>query len=335
MSNRLIVLIFWTLFAVLSTTKPTVAYDIQVIDKKRNVCGLQTVLAERVFGIPRHLLTAISLAESGQWNKSRKENIAWPWTVTSKGRGRFFKTKVEALAEIKNLMSKGEKNIDVGCMQVNLYYHGSAFKNIAEALDPKTNVSYAAGYLKKLYSTSGDWVIAMGNYHSTTPKLNKAYKARVVAYWPGNDRALKTKQNAAITYTPAPIDYQRMAKLNASFRANVESQSETKTLKATTTRQLKAWRDARIRGEGMGLFLAMRRATQRLKRKREMDQLSQTGNSQLFVERRTQQLSSWRLGETNHWDSRNSWKKPRAIRKINTGLSATSLTAAATGSEAH
>jgi hypothetical protein len=251
--------------------------------------------------------------------------------MTSKGQGYFFKTKAEALARIKTLMSEGEKNIDVGCMQINLYYHGSAFKNIAEALDPKANIAYAAGYLKKLYSMSGDWVIAMGNYHSTTPKLNKAYKAKVLAYWPGNNHKLKTKKAAAFTYAPASIDYQRMAKLNARFRAHAKSQRKTKTLKENTARQLKAWRDARTRGEGMGLFLAMRRATQRLKQKREMDQLSQTGNSQLFAERGIQQLSSLRLGETNHLDNRNGWKKPRAIRKINADLSATSLAAAAAG----
>ena len=37
-------------------------------------------------------------------------------------------------------------------MQVNLYYHGDAFDNLAEALDPAHNVAYAGTFLKKLYS---------------------------------------------------------------------------------------------------------------------------------------------------------------------------------------
>jgi len=299
MINSLIVLSLWALLTILLPPMPAAAYELQAINKKKNNCQLHTALTEKKMGIPKHLLTAISQAESGRWNKSNKVNVAWPWTVTSRGQGRFFKTKTEALAEVKALRSQGVENIDVGCMQVNLYYHGSAFGNISEALDPKANIAYAARYLKKLYSSSDDWLIAVGNYHSTTPELNKAYRARVLAYWPGNAHALKTEQATTFALPPAPIDYQRMAKMNVSFRTRVKSQSETKTLKASTTRQLNAWRDARTRGEGMGIFLAMHRATQRLKQKRKMDQLSQAENFLPFAERRTQQLSSWRLGKAN------------------------------------
>ena len=312
MINQHIVLSFCAFLAILAPLNSTAAYEAQAIDKKENICKSHTTLAEKKFGIPRRLLTAISLAESGRWNKLRKENIAWPWTVTSRGQGHFFKTKAEALAEIQILKSQGIKNIDVGCMQVNLYYHGNAFEKISDAIDPKANIAYAASYLKKLYSSSGNWTLALGNYHSTTPKLNKAYRTRVLAYLQGNNLQLETNHTKVINYPPAPIDFQRMAKLNASFRARAENQSNNENLKANTSRQLKAWRISRKRGKGMGLYLAMRRAAQRLDQKRRMDRLSQTGNLKPFAEIRAQQLSNWRLGDSNHWEVRKIQKSPRA-----------------------
>lgn len=44
-------------------------------------------------------------------------------------------------------------------MQINLSYHGKAFKSIEDALDPQKNVTYAAKYLKSLYLKKGkDWL---------------------------------------------------------------------------------------------------------------------------------------------------------------------------------
>ena len=290
-------LIFWAFIIILNYPVPTAAYENQFIENKKNICKSHTTLAEKKFGIPKHLLTAISMAESGRWNKLQKENIAWPWTITSSGKGRFYNTKADALAEVKALLSQGIKNIDVGCMQVNLYYHGSKFKNYSEALDPEKNVAYAARYLNKLFFNGGDWINALGNYHSTTPQLNKAYRSRVIAYLPQSVQNLINRNTSVLT-PPAPIDYQRMAKLNTIFHARIKSQSQNRTLSTTNARQLNAWRDARSRGEGMGLFLAKRRAAQRLKQKRQIEQISKGETPQTFAQRRSQQLDKWRLNET-------------------------------------
>jgi hypothetical protein len=295
MINRLVALRLLIFLMVLYLPFSVVAYEIQNIEKKQNICRFHTNLAENKFRIPKHLLTSISLAESGKWNKLRKEIIAWPWTITSEGQGRFYNTKAEALAKVEALKSRGVKNIDVGCMQVNLYYHGNAFINTSEALDPEKNIAYAASYLKKLFSTSGDWLNAMGNYHSTTPKFNKAYRSRVLALFPRRMHELQNKNILEITPSPAPIDYQRMTKLNTSFRERIKSQSENKTLTTTNIRQLKAWREARTRGEGMELFLAKRRATQRLEQKRKMERLSSSKDSQSFAQLRAKHLKNWRL----------------------------------------
>ena len=301
---------------------PAAAYELQAINKKKNNCQLHTALTEKKMGIPRHLLTAISQAESGRWNKSNKVNVAWPWTVTSRGQGRFFKTKTEALAEVKALRSQGVENIDVGCMQVNLYYHAGAFESLAEALDPEANVTYGASYLKNLYSATGDWTQAAGDYHSTTPELGGPYKAKVLAYWRGQGGVLEAKRAIASTQPPAAIDHQRMARLNTSFRARARSQDagnqgagQTKTdaLRANAVRQLEGWRNARTRGQGMEHLLAMRRAEQKLNRKREMDRLSKAGGSQSFAQRRAQQLQSWRLRVSGQGGGAQNWRTANAI----------------------
>jgi len=336
--KRLIIFSLLALASALTVPETASANQAQVIENEREICALQTARAERRIGIPRHLLNAISLAGSGRWNKSRKANVAWPWTVTSAGQGRFFNTKAEALAEVEFLMTEGVRNIDVGCMQVNLYYHADAFESLAEALDPEANVTYGASYLKNLYSATGDWTQAAGFYHSTTPELNGPYKTKVLAYWRGQGGVPKTKRAVASAQPPAAIDYQRMARLNDRFRARAKTmasadqsgpKTETDTLRANAARQLQAWRGARSRGQGMEHLLAMRRAEQALKRKREMDRLGQAGEPQSFAQNRAKQLKSWRLRIAGQGNAGDGWRTVRATPEKNSGLSATRMAAAA------
>jgi len=76
------------------------------------------------------------VTETGRWDGASQENSAWPWTITADGQGRFFDTKEEALLEAEILITEGVRNIDVGCMQVNLHYHPSAFETLSQAFDP-------------------------------------------------------------------------------------------------------------------------------------------------------------------------------------------------------
>lgn len=68
-------------------------------------------------------------------------------------------------------------------MQVNLHYHGEAFDNLAEALDPAHNVDYAALFLKKLYRDARSWSAAIARYHSWTPKFARVYRNKVKVAW--------------------------------------------------------------------------------------------------------------------------------------------------------
>ena len=147
------------------------------------VCAANVARAESQAGIPKGLLGAISEVESGRWDKERRAAIAWPWTVTSGGNGQFFASKAEAIAEVRRMKAQGIRNIDVGCMQINLHHHAEAFDSLDEAFDPSTNAAYAARFLRSLFDAHQDWMTAASHYHSATPELGARYRAKVLAAW--------------------------------------------------------------------------------------------------------------------------------------------------------
>lgn len=147
------------------------------------LCMEATADAERAHNIPRHLLAAIAVAESGRWNRKHRANVAWPWTVMAEGKGRYLPTKAEAIATVRALKARKIQNIDVGCMQINLRHHPAAFTDLEQAFDPGANVAYGSTYLKALFEETGSWQKASGRYHSATPKFNRPYRLRVLKLW--------------------------------------------------------------------------------------------------------------------------------------------------------
>jgi hypothetical protein len=149
------------------------------------LCAAEASQAERSYGIPPQLLDAISLVESGRYDAQSKATLAWPWTVMAEGEGRYFPSKAEAVAEVKKLKARGVKNIDVGCMQVNLMYHGAAFASLEDAFEPASNVGYAARFLKGLFASTNHWPTAASYYHSQTPSLAAIYREKLMKVWNG------------------------------------------------------------------------------------------------------------------------------------------------------
>lgn len=148
-------------------------------------CLTEIAGQESLRSIPSGLLAAVARAESGG-SRYAEKGEPWPWTLNVGGRGMFFATKAEALAAIAAAQRDSPGvNIDVGCMQVSLRHHGTAFPSLEVALDPAANVRYAAGFLASLQEKTGSWAGAAGRYHSGTPDLADAYRDRVYAFWKG------------------------------------------------------------------------------------------------------------------------------------------------------
>ncbi len=289
--------------AIMSTPAAALENTSQVNENKEKICSVQTQLQERKRGIPAHLLTAISLVESGRWTPSRKANSAWPWTVTSGGEGRFFDSKAEAMAEVEILMTEGVQNIDVGCMQINMRYHADAFETLSDAFDPAQNAAYAAKFLSKLKTPSNSWIDAAGTYHSSTLDKKTYYQGKVVKAW-NTERGLTSVVAATLPPASKPvqmpiqqIDYARMNRLNSAFKKRQSADpvasneiNKTKALTARRQNEMREWQDARARGVNMTELLAMRRAQQKL---RQRKRLASMGKSK-FPERRQSQLQKWR-----------------------------------------
>ena len=165
------------LLALLCAAKPALAAE------DASVCGQETARQERLQAIPDRLLHAISLVESGRWDEDHRATLAWPWTVMAEGQGRFLPTKQAAIAEVQKLQARGVRNIDVGCMQVNLLAHPDAFATLDEAFEPRSNVAYAGRFLTELYAQDGNWGQAGAHYHSQTPSEAMPYKAKLMQVW--------------------------------------------------------------------------------------------------------------------------------------------------------
>ena len=136
-------------------------------------CISAILAAQERHGIPDNLLLAIGIQESG---RDGPEGLAvWPWTANAAGEGVFFTNRIEAEEWVSQKLASGVKSIDVGCMQVNLHWHGENFPTLSMAFDPERNVDYAARFLRNLYRETGDWSKAAGRYHSATDKHQKRY----------------------------------------------------------------------------------------------------------------------------------------------------------------
>ena len=168
------------------------------------LCAKAATHAGRQIDAPDLLLPAISLAETGKYDPATGKTEAWPWTVTAEGKGRYLASKEEAVREVEYLQAKGVRNIDVGCMQINLHYHPDAFDTLHAAFDPNTNAAYSAFFLSQLHKESGSWTRAAAHYHSRTKRLAANYKAKVITLWRQLARAEAIAKAKSRTRGPKP-----------------------------------------------------------------------------------------------------------------------------------
>jgi hypothetical protein len=140
------------------------------------LCADAIRAAEGALPAPAGLLGAVALSESGRYDPARRRTTPWTWTVNSRGDGRYFATKEEAIAHVEGLRRSGRRNIDVGCMQINLMHHPDAFASLEEAFDPWRNVTYGAGFLSRLQEQTRSWDRAVERYHTGDSEAGRAYR---------------------------------------------------------------------------------------------------------------------------------------------------------------
>ena len=148
-----------------------------------DLCAGAIARSEASGALPVGLLTAVAASESGRYDRGRRGLAPWPWTVNNAGDGRYFGSKQEAIAHVELLRAAGERNIDVGCMQINLMHHPDAFASLEDAFEPARNVAYGARYLHALEEETRSWDRAVERYHTADPERGRAYRERVYQRW--------------------------------------------------------------------------------------------------------------------------------------------------------
>ena len=151
------------------------------------LCEAAIAAAEAGSAVPPNLLTMIARVESGRADFAGHAR-AWPWTTNINGVGAFYDSKAEAIAAVRTHQARGERSIDVGCMQVNLFYHADAFADLEEAFDPGANARYAERFLSELQARFKTWPLATAAYHSQVQERGEDY-SRMVYGLPPIDRS--------------------------------------------------------------------------------------------------------------------------------------------------
>jgi soluble lytic murein transglycosylase-like protein len=138
------------------------------------LCEQQMKRASAQNGIPLNILYSVGLTETGH------RGVLGPYDMNVDGRAVHSRDLNEALARLESERAKGAKFIDVGCMQINVYWHGGQFRSIRDMFDPPRNVGYAARLLMDLKAREGSWTLAVARYNAG-PNNNVAQKRYVCA----------------------------------------------------------------------------------------------------------------------------------------------------------
>lgn len=140
-------------------------------------CEREIQVAAAKYGIPEGILYSVGLTETG-----RKGSLQ-PNAVNIEGKAYFPPDEGQALATVAAARLRGAKLIDIGCMQINQYYHGENFTSLEAMFDPHRNVDYAARFLVRLHQRHDTWTMAVARYHAgpNNDPAQKRYVCRVIA----------------------------------------------------------------------------------------------------------------------------------------------------------
>jgi soluble lytic murein transglycosylase-like protein len=158
-------------------------------------------------GVPLGILYAVALTETGAGGQLN------PYALNIEGESFLAKSHSEAVAAFHAARKEDKILIDLGCMQINHFYHKSQFQSVEAMLDPRTNIHYAAKLLKTLKIQHGNWTDAISYYHASAKKrvAQRRYVCKVLknmvatdfgVWTPAAEQYCKTKDQAALISLP-------------------------------------------------------------------------------------------------------------------------------------
>ncbi|WP_082769335.1 MULTISPECIES: transglycosylase SLT domain-containing protein [Methylomonas] len=129
-----------------------------------------------------YILYAVALVESA--NSDDYATITpWPWALNKSGKSIISTTKQEAQHVLLKTLTEGNRHIDIGLMQINLYWHGHKVDKPEQLLNPVTNLEIGANILAEaIQSSPTNLELGIGRYHSWQSAQSAVqYGQRVIA----------------------------------------------------------------------------------------------------------------------------------------------------------
>ncbi|TCL75638.1 transglycosylase-like protein with SLT domain [Rhizobium sp. BK251] len=147
------------------------------VKASNGACEREIQSAAAKYGIPEGILYSVGLTETG-----RKGSL-YPYAMNIEGKAVFPPSEQDALRQFAAARQGGAKLIDIGCMQINHYFHGENFASAQDMFDPHRNVEYAAKFLQNLHARHETWTMAVARYHAgpNNDPAQKKYVCRVIA----------------------------------------------------------------------------------------------------------------------------------------------------------
>ena len=175
-----------------------------------DLCEREMMQAAKKYDIPLGILFAVGLTETGI-NGHLHANA-----LNLQGDTVYSLDKQQAMQRFRAAKASGMRLIDIGCMQLNYFYHGDRFSSVEEMFDPHKNVDYAARFLKELKQSEGSWTLAVGRYNAgrNNDPAQKRYVCKVLAHlaesgfggWTSRSAAFcENEAAAAKTATPKAL----------------------------------------------------------------------------------------------------------------------------------
>jgi soluble lytic murein transglycosylase-like protein len=150
--------------------------DVRAEDSR--ACEREMARASQLYGIPLGVLYAVGLTETG------RRGALYPYALGAEGQTVFAKNMEDAIADFEAMRRRGVRLIDLGCMQINYYFHGDKFESVQAMFNPAKNVDYAARFLKELKQREGSWTMAVARYNAGPDNrpAQKRYICQIVGH---------------------------------------------------------------------------------------------------------------------------------------------------------
>ncbi|WP_262268014.1 lytic transglycosylase domain-containing protein [Microvirga yunnanensis] len=139
-------------------------------------CEREMMRAASKYGVPLGMLYSVGLTETG------RRGSLQPYAMNVEGKAVFSNTAAEAMQRFEEASRGGARLIDLGCMQINHLYHRENFPSLESMLNPRSNVEYAARFLRELKARHETWTMAVARYHAgpNNDPAQKRYVCRVI-----------------------------------------------------------------------------------------------------------------------------------------------------------